>query len=157
MRPRQENNGGVLLVSVRIRLIVIASLLILSVGATIFAANATLAAIQNVHQHEILKTRGDLSLIRPWMTIPYISHVYRVPEKVFYQPLRVQGSSTVIRHSTLQIIATHQKQPVDKVIHVVQITIISYRKSHPLHSSSPSHVDRTGKPSPTPTTKRGEK
>ncbi len=133
--------------SVRTRLILIASLLLLSIGATIFAANATLGALQNVHQHEILKKHQDLSLIQSWMTIPYISHVYQVPEKTLYQPLHLRNDSAAIRHSTLQIIATHQKQPVEKVIHVVQVTIISYRKSHPT---------QPGKPSPTPTVKRGE-
>ena len=133
--------------SVRTRLIFIASLLLLSIGATIFAANATLGALQNVHQHEILKKHEDLSLVQPWMTIPYISHVYQVPEKAFYQPLHLRNDS-VIRHSTLQIIATHQKQPVEKVIHMVQFTIISYRKSHPA---------RPGKPLPTPTGERGER
>ncbi|MBA2677001.1 MAG: hypothetical protein H0U76_01170 [Ktedonobacteraceae bacterium] len=132
--------------SVRTRLIFLASLLLLSIGATIFAANATLGALQNVHQHELLKKHEDLSLIEPWMTIPYISRVYQVPEKVFYQPLHLRNDS-VIQHSTLQIIATHEKQPVEKVIHVVRVTILSYRKSHPA---------RPGKPSPTPIIKRGE-
>lgn len=133
--------------SVRTRLIFIAGLLLLSIGATIFAANAAVGALQNVHQHEILKKHQDLSLIQPWMTIPYISHVYQIPEKTLYQPLHLHNDSVTIRHSTLQIIATHQKQPVEKVIHVVQVTIVSYRKSHPA---------RPGNPSPTPTVKRGE-
>lgn len=132
--------------SVRTRLIFIAGLLLLSIGATIFAANATLGALQNVHRHEILKRHEDLSLIQPWMTIPYIAHVYRVPEKAFYQPLHLRYDS-VIRHSTLQIIATHKKQPVEKVIHQVQVTITDYRKSHPA---------RPGKPSPASTIRRGE-
>jgi hypothetical protein len=127
-------------------LIFLASLLLLSIGATIFAANATLGAIQNVHQHEILRRHQDLSLIQPWMTIPYVSHAYQVPERTFYQPLHLQNNA-VIRHSTLQVIATHQKQPVEKIIHEVQITILSYRRSHPA---------QPGRLSPTSTSERGE-
>jgi hypothetical protein len=128
-------------VNVQARVIVIISLLLLAIGATICAAKATVGAIQNVHQHEIMKKNEDVNLIGPWMTIPYIAHVYRVPERTLYQPLQLQSNPSV-RHSTLQIIAAYKKQPVEKVIHKVQSTIIIYRRSHPV---------RPAKPPPTPT------
>ncbi len=125
--------------SVQTRIVFIAGLLVLAICASILAANATWGAIQNVHQHEIMVRNQDVNLIQSWMTIPYIAHVYRVPERTLYQPLQLQSNPT-IRHSTLQIIATYKKQPVEKVVHKVQEIILTYRKLHP-----------PGKPKPTPT------
>lgn len=133
--------------SLHTRIIFIASLLILAIFATVCAAKATVGAIQNVHQHEIMKKNEDVNLIQPWMTIPYIAHVYRVPEQTFYRSLQLQ-SNLVMQHSTLQVIATYKKQPVEKIIYRVQGTIIAYRKAHP----------RPTKPSPpaTQSLPRGE-
>ncbi len=137
--------------SLHTRIIFIASLLVLAIFATICAAKATLGAIQNVHQHEIMKKNEDVNLIQPWMTIPYIAHVYRVPERTFYQPLQLQ-SNLAIQHSTLQIIATYKKQPVEEVVRKVQNTILIYRKTHP----NPNPKQPFKSPPPNQTIPRGE-
>jgi len=129
--------------SVKIRVIFIAILLILAVSVTFLAAHATVSALQDIHQHEILKSQGDVRLIQAWMTIPYIAHIYHVPEPTLYETLLLKGNPTVIRHSTLETIAIYKKQPVDNVIHKVQNSILVYRKAHP------------HKPVPTPKTCRG--
>ena len=137
------------------RFIFLSALLALAVGATIIAASATLGAIQDVHRHEVLKSQGDIHLIQPWMTIPYIAHVYQIPEPMLYRPLRLKSDQTV-RHSTLQAIAIYKKQPVEKVIHKVQDTILVYRRSHPFKPGKPGQPDKPTKSDPIPTQVRGE-
>ncbi|WP_201364475.1 hypothetical protein [Dictyobacter formicarum] len=116
--------------SMQRRFIIISFFLILSLGATVIATNATIDAVQNVHQHQIMAHEGDVHLIRQWMTIPYVAHVYRVPDSILYSALKLKND-TVTRHSTLQTIALQRKQSPDVIIHTLQVTILKYRKSHP--------------------------
>lgn len=129
--------------SMQRRFIIISFFLILSLGASIFATHATIDAVQNVHQHQIMAHQGDVHLIRQWMTIPYVAHVYQVPDNTLYSALKLKND-TITRHSTLQAIALQRKQPVEVIIHQLQGTILEYRKSHPF------------KPDSTPAVQRGE-
>lgn len=125
------------------RFIIISFFLILSIGATIIATHATIDAVQNVHQHQVMAYQGDVHLIQRWMTIPYIAHVYRVPDSLLYAALKLKNDMAT-RHSTLQTIALQRKQSADTIIHQLQVTILEYRKTHPF------------KPYPTPAGPRGE-
>ncbi|GCE18252.1 hypothetical protein [Dictyobacter kobayashii] len=125
------------------RFLIISFFLILSLGATIIATNATINAVQNVHQHQVMAHKGDVHLIRQWMTIPYVAHVYQVPDTILYSSLKLKNDA-ITRHSTLQTIALQRKQPPETVISKLQTTILEYRKLHPF------------KPYPTPSTQRGE-
>src|SRR2546428_8076024 len=66
--------------SLRVKMILVGVLLLLTLVTTAIAANATFQAFQRFQQQKMLVTRGDVRTIRPWMTIPYISRVYHVPE-----------------------------------------------------------------------------
>lgn len=125
------------------RFLLVAFFLVIALGATIAATNSTINAIQTVHQQQLLADRGDVRLIHQWMTIPYVAHVYRIPEKILYTALKLDNSP-VNRHSTLQMIALQKKMSTETVIHKIQATILIYRQSHPF------------KPYPTPALMRGE-
>jgi hypothetical protein len=67
--------------------------------------------------------------IRPWMTIPYVSHSYHIPEYVLYQAL---GLPSVPRdHRPLTAIARLQKRTVAKVIATLQDAIKLSRPPNP--------------------------
>lgn len=112
--------------SVRVRVVLTGILLMLSLLFALFAARATVGAFQNFQQE---RQQGDVQTIRSWMTLPYISHVYQVPESYLYDALRLSNVHPS-RRATLQELAIHLHSPVGTVIHTVQGSILLYRRKH---------------------------
>lgn len=73
---------------------------------------------------------GDVHTIDQWMTLPYIAHTYHVPESYLYNQLRL-SSSHRLPHTTLQVLAISDHQPVSHFINQVQQAILAYRNAHP--------------------------
>ena len=67
--------------------------------------------------------------IRAWMTVPYVSHSYHVPDYVLYQALGIQGIPRDRR--PLTIIARQQKRTVASVIAALQQAIKLSRPPNP--------------------------
>jgi hypothetical protein len=132
----------------RTSLVLTGVLLLLSLGASILAAHATVGAVRSFQRESTLTSEGDVQTIQPWMTVPYISRVYHVPEPYLYRNLRLPVQQP-IPHVTLHALATHTKQPVDKIIHNLQTAILNYRKTHP-DPTPKSH--KGGRPVPGRTT-----
>ncbi len=72
---------------------------------------------------------GDVRTIRPWMTVPYIAHFYRVPESYLDQSLHITGDR-VAHRLPLRDLASHINRPLDSLIRDIQHAILNYRK-HP--------------------------
>lgn len=125
--------------SERARLGLLCLLLCIMLGILAFAAVNTFRAVQSFQQQYHAAKTGDVSAIRPWMTISVVSHVCHVPEAYLYRTLQV--NKTDMQHkSTLYEIANHKKQPVDQVIRTVQHAILKYRKDHPMvFTPTPMH------------------
>jgi hypothetical protein len=126
----------------RIKLIIICSLLFLAIGSTVFAAETTVQAYRSfVQQHELARA-GDVRTIRSWMTIPYIAHAYHVPESYLYRTLHIVDPRPP-RHTTLPTLASRYQRSVNDLIRTIQLAILAYRKQqlHP-HSSTgqPTHA-----------------
>jgi hypothetical protein len=120
--------------STRTRIIVTGVLLCLALGATIFCAVQTVRAIQRFQLTRTLTAAGDVSTIRPWMTIPYISRVYHVPEGYLYESLNITYPQPVYRTS-LRSLAVRYNRSLDGLISEIQTAIKTYRKQHPPHRS----------------------
>src|SRR2546421_12686359 len=60
-------------------------------------------------------------VIRPWMTIPYVAHSYRLPPHILYQALGIPQQLHDRR--PLGQIAREQNRSVDEVISLLQETI----------------------------------
>lgn len=114
------------------KLIVIGVLLCLALGATIFLAAQTVQAIHHLREQHDLRLAGDanVSTIRPWMTIPYISRAYNVPESYLYESLHITDPKSVHR-SSLHSLAARYNRPVDVLIRDIQTAIETYRNQHP--------------------------
>ena len=116
--------------SERAKLSLLSFLLLLILGLLAFTAVRTFQAVHNFqYQYSAVKA-GDVSTIRPWMTIHVISHVCHVPENYLYHSLTVDNSAQ-FRHATLYDIANNKRQPVDQVIRTAQHAILAYRKHYP--------------------------
>lgn len=113
-----------------------------------FAAVSTVQAFHNFQQqHELVKV-GNVDTIRPWMTVPYIAHVYHVPINYLYRSLNITDPHSSRNHVTLHALALHYQRPVDSVIHDVQKAILTYRKQHP-SPAQPRPVPTQTRPTPT--------
>ena len=122
----------------RVKSVILGVLLCLALAATIVTAVATFKAIQQFRHQQALAQSGDVSTIRPWMTVPFIAHVYHVPENYLYQSLHVTNPQPV-QHATLRVLAESSNRPVNDVIHDIQNAILIYRKQHSW-SGSPVHT-----------------
>lgn len=113
----------------RIKLGLLSLLLLLMLGFVCFTAMSTYNAVRNFQQQNNALKAGDVSTVRPWMTIYVVARLYHVPEDYLSHTLAV-GNPDQIRHFTLNQIASTKKQPVSKLIQTVQRAILNYRKTH---------------------------
>jgi HAMP domain-containing protein len=116
--------------SERAKLGLLCVLLLLMFGIVAFSAENTLQAAQSLRQQYSAVKAGDVSAIRPWMTIHVISHIYHVPENYLYHSLNIDNPA-LFRHATLNKIANRKRETVNSVIHSVQLAISAYREAHP--------------------------
>ncbi|GAC1405762.1 MAG: hypothetical protein NVSMB49_25190 [Ktedonobacteraceae bacterium] len=137
-------------------IILIGFLLCIALAVAVFTAFSTVRAVQSLQQQHTLAKAGDVHTIRPWMTIPYISHTYHVPESYLYQSLHISEYSPP-RHTPLHALAARYRRPIPEVVDEVQSAILTYRKQHSLHQHPVKQIKRTGTPTTinwSPTTRR---
>ena len=128
-------------------------LLCLAVILTCFTATGTIQAYQHFQQDHQRIQAGDATTVRSWMTIPYVSHVYKVPEPCFTQTLHL-NDHWLVEHATLRVIADHYQRPLQKLITDVQHVIVIYRRKQLTCGPPPKTTTSTGAhASPTPTRK----
>ncbi len=135
----------------RLKLFLTGFLLCIALGVAVFCAIQTYQAFQRFQQSHNLTLSGDVSTIRPWMTIPYIARVYHVPANYLDEQLHLTNPLDQSRAS-LHTLATRFNRPVDRVIHDVQQAILNYRKQHPTPTLHPSQTPHPVKTPKTPTT-----
>lgn len=63
------------------------------------------------------------------MTIPYIAHVYHVPESCLFQSLHI-STLTLKTYASLRFIADASHRSIDAVMFDVRHTILEYRQHH---------------------------
>jgi len=118
------------------KLVLLCLLLLLTLGLLAFAVMQTVQQVRSFQQRSHAVKAGDVSTVRPWMTVHAVSHIYHVPESYLNQELGVRDPNAV-RHVTLNTIAKTSHKPVNTVIQTVQHAIVKYRQAHP-HSFTPS-------------------
>jgi hypothetical protein len=69
--------------------------------------------------------------IRPWMTIGYIAHSYRVPPWVLRQALGLPSKTSGPDKRPIREIAREQNRSVDEVIAILQDAIVHARPPYP--------------------------
>ncbi len=118
-------------------------LLCFALLVTAFTATGTIQAYQHFQQDHQSIQQGDVTTVRPWMTIPYIARVYHVPQPCFTQSLHLADRS-LVEHATLRVLADHYQRPLERLIHDVQNVILHYRRKELNCGPAPSPTTRTG-------------
>src|SRR5712671_211906 len=112
--------------------IVLAALALVILVTGLFAVRTVRRAIfWRTHREEV---------IRPWMSIPYIAHSYRVPPHVLYQALGIPPQLHDRR--PLKQIAAGQNRSVDEVISSLN-EAINRERANQIPSASPSQPGRS--------------
>jgi len=130
---------------VQIKIVIVGALLVLALGITSFFAVETLQDVRDFQQQNSLAVAGNVYTIRPWMTIPYISHTYHVPESYLYRVLNL-AATTPYHHITLQALSIRYRRSVDELIRKIQLAIQAYRRLHPPPRHRARPVLRLGSP-----------
>jgi len=88
------------------------------------------------------KVETDVELIRDWMTVPFISRMYHVPDDVIFEALKIPPKEN--REKSLKVLnQEYYPNQAGIVMDMVRITIIA-------HPPPPTHVSPPIKfPSPT--------
>lgn len=118
-------------------------LLCLALLLTCFTATGTIQAYQHFQQDHQRIQAGDVTTVSSWMTIPYVSHVYRVPEPCFTETLHL-SDHWLVEHATLRVIADHYQRPLEKLIRDIQDVIVSYRRKQVYCGPPPKTLQTTG-------------
>ncbi len=87
-----------------------------------------LFAVRTVRRAMYWRAHRD-EAIRPWMSIPYVAHSYRVPRHVLYEAVGVPPQPHDRR--PLKQIAREQNRSVDEVTSVLYDAIARERANHP--------------------------
>jgi hypothetical protein len=94
----------------------------------------------------------DVSQIADWMSVPYISHAYRVPEPELYRALGVEQAGRRMRR--LRDIAGETGRSSDEVVQTVRDTITAWQAEHaeppPGGRQPPTQRGPAPKPEPPP-------
>lgn len=136
------------MVSERAKLGVLCVLLLLAMVFTASTAENTFQSVRNLQLQNNGIRAGDIHTIRAWMTIHAISHIYHVPEDYVYRSLDISSTASFHR-ATLYEIASHKRQPLNKVIDTIQLAILTYRKRFDSFSMSTQQGSITKHLSPT--------
>lgn len=128
-------------------------LLCVAVILTCFTATGTIQAYQHFQQDHQLIQAGDATTVKAWMTIPYVAHVYKIPEPCFTQTLHLNDRS-LVEHATLRVLADHYRRPLQKLITDVQQVIVNFRRKQLTCEPPPKTTKPPGAhASPSPTSK----
>src|SRR5438270_2963007 len=95
--------------------------------AALFVAG--LFGVRAVRRAAYWRSHRDV-VIRPWMSVPYVAHSYRVPPRVLYEALGVKPLPPPDKRPLRQI-AREQNQKVEELIFELQDTIAREREAHP--------------------------
>jgi len=105
----------------------IAALVLVLAVTGLFAVRTFRRAIYwRLHRDEV---------IRPWMSLPYVAHSYRVPPRVLYEALHIEHPPHD-RRPIKQIAAEQHKQETE-IIATLQQTIAHARQQPPANGPPP--------------------
>ncbi|HYW71651.1 MAG TPA: hypothetical protein VE961_11490 [Pyrinomonadaceae bacterium] len=93
-----------------------------------------LFAVRTVRRAVYWRMHRD-EVIRPWMTLPYVAHSYRVPPRVLYDALNIQHPPHDRR--PIRKLAQEQNRSVEEVIRTLDETIARTRQQPPPNGPPP--------------------
>lgn len=97
---------------------------------------AGLFGVRAVRRAAYWRAHRDV-MIRPWMSVPYVAHSYRVPPRVLYEAVGLKAQPPPDRRP-LRLIAREQNRPVEELVGELERAIERERELHP----PPPHTQR---------------
>ncbi len=88
----------------------------------------------------------DVTQIASWMSLPYISRAYRVPEPELYRALDVDREGRRMR--SLDDIAAETGRSPDEIVEVVRATVTTWQETHPRPGPGGSGPSKREEPKP---------
>lgn len=125
------------------------ALIILGLLFTVFFGMRAARAFRKFDGHRpppLGEVETDVELIREWMTIPFISHTYHVPEKFLFEALDISP----IKNHEKSLEDINQEYFPDKdgyVLELVKATVLAHQPP-PQPDSAPTAVPPLTPPSP---------
>jgi len=104
------------------------------VGLALVLLITGLFAVRTVRRAVYWRLHGD-EVIRPWMSVPYVAHSYRVPPHVLYEALGIAPQPH--DRKPIKEIAREQNISVEQLIASMQEAIARERARIPSSSQSP--------------------
>jgi hypothetical protein len=108
-------------------LLVVALILVLAFTGLFATRTVRRAIYWRLHRDEA---------IRPWMSVPYVAHSYRIPPHVLYEALGTPHPPHDRR--PIKDVAKEQNRSVDEEIAILQSAIAHERALHPPGSRPPA-------------------
>jgi len=105
------------------------------VGLALVLLITGLFAVRTVRRAVYWRLHRD-EVIRPWMSVPYVAHSYRVPPHVLYEALGIEPQPH--DRKPIKEIAREQNISVEQLITTLQGAIARERTQIPSASQSPS-------------------
>ena len=107
--------------------IAIAALILVVLLTGLFAVRTFRRAVYwRMHRDEV---------IRPWMSLPYVAHSYRVPPRVLYDALKIEHPPHDRR--PIRQIAKEQNRPVNDLVKTLSDAIGRARQQPPSNGPPP--------------------
>lgn len=130
--------------------VMVIGLILLGILFTVFFGMRAFHAFKKFDGHRPPprgKVETDVELIRDWMTVSFISKMYRVPERDIFDALNVSPLGSHDK-SLKELNDDYYPDKDGFVMDTVKATILAFQASHPPHDSAPTTVSP-----PTATTK----
>lgn len=121
-----------------IQCILVLSLILVGMLIAVFFGFRSIHAYREFRQHrppplppaEYQQIETDADLIRDWMTIPYISRTYHVPQKILFDALGIPSRGNEEK-SLAQLNEEYSPQAPGIVLEVVKSTILAQQPPLP--------------------------
>lgn len=94
----------------------------------IAAAILSLSTVQRIHRRPLPRpSQTDVSLIQDWMTLPYISKVYGVPEPYLLDQLKITPADS--KGKNLKALAASLNESSETLVQKVQSSVTQFQQS----------------------------
>jgi hypothetical protein len=113
-------------VNLRLRLATVSILLCLALTTTVFAATRAVNSFQKFQQAQQMVNSGNVETLDSWMTLPYISRVYHVPQYCLAHYLHITSFEQEY-HATLLDLAHAKNIPYNSFRNNMSAYILHYR------------------------------
>lgn len=129
--------------------ILVVVLVLIGLLITVFFGMRALHALRRFNGHRPPppgKVETDVELIRDWMTVPFISRMYRVPDEIIFQALGIPPKNNRDK-SLLDLNREYYPDTEGFVIAQVKSTILAHQPP-PEPASAPTAVSPPTAPAP---------